>query len=137
MNTAPDSLHELVEGFILQLKIENYSPRTISYYSDYVKNFVSYLGNTDISTVTPQHIRLFLSQIGQPKPRSPSNRKDGMAAIIVNPYDIEEVANAIHRAYNMSPEEREARMRKLRQTIRRRDIYWWLDLFFRASSMEI
>jgi len=58
-------------------------------------------------------------------------------AIIVNPYDIEEVANAIHRAYNMSPEEREARMRKLRQTIRRRDIYWWLDLFFRASNMEI
>jgi hypothetical protein len=33
-NTASDSLRELVEGFILQLKIENYSPRTISYYID-------------------------------------------------------------------------------------------------------
>jgi len=58
-------------------------------------------------------------------------------AIMVNPYDIEEVANAIHRAYNMSPDEREARMRRLRKSIRRRDIYWWLDLFFRASNMDI
>ena len=40
-NTTPDSLRELVEGFILQLKIENYSPRTISYYSDYVNTFAS------------------------------------------------------------------------------------------------
>ena len=53
-------------------------------------------------------------------------------AMIVNPYDIEGVANAIHRAYNMSPDEREARMRRLRKTIRRRDIYWWLESFFRA-----
>ena len=40
-NTASDSLRELVEGFILQLKIENYLPRTISYYNDYVNNFAS------------------------------------------------------------------------------------------------
>jgi len=40
-NTASDSLRELVEGFIFQLKIENYSPRTISYYKDYVYNFAS------------------------------------------------------------------------------------------------
>jgi trehalose 6-phosphate synthase len=55
-------------------------------------------------------------------------------AILVNPYDIEGVANAIHRAYNMSLDERKARMRRLRNSIQRRDIYWWLDLFFRAAS---
>jgi len=31
--------------------------------------------------VTPQDIRLFLSQIGHPKPNSPGNRKDGIALI--------------------------------------------------------
>ena len=46
-NTAPNSLRELVEGFILQLKIENYSPRTISYYNDYVYNFVT--DNRDVT----------------------------------------------------------------------------------------
>jgi hypothetical protein len=40
-NTASDSLRELVEGFILQLRIESYSPRIISYYNDYVNNFAS------------------------------------------------------------------------------------------------
>ena len=40
-NTASDSLRELVEGFILQLKIEHYSPRIISYYNDYVNTFAS------------------------------------------------------------------------------------------------
>ena len=55
-------------------------------------------------------------------------------AILVNPYDIEGVANAIHRAYNMSLDERKARIRRLRNSIQRRDVYWWLDLFLRAAS---
>ncbi|MFC2006681.1 trehalose-6-phosphate synthase [Chloroflexota bacterium] len=52
-------------------------------------------------------------------------------ALVVNPYDIEGVANAIHRAYNMSVDEREMRMRRLRNSIQKRDIYWWLTLFSR------
>ena len=53
-------------------------------------------------------------------------------ALIVNPYDIEDVANTIHRAFNMSPEERGIRMRRLQNSIRKRDIFWWMNLFNRS-----
>lgn len=55
-------------------------------------------------------------------------------ALPVNPYDIEEVANTIYQAYNMSSDERELRMRRLRNSIKSRDIFWWMDLFNRAVT---
>jgi len=55
------------------------------------------------------------------------------SALLVNPYDIEGTANAIHRAYNMSMGERRSRMRRLRTSIAKRDIFWWLDFFLRAA----
>jgi trehalose 6-phosphate synthase len=50
-------------------------------------------------------------------------------AILVNPHDSEAVAGAIHRAVNMDTLERGHRMRELRHSIRREDIYWWADRF--------
>jgi trehalose 6-phosphate synthase len=55
------------------------------------------------------------------------------SALLVNPYDIEGTANAIYRAYNMSTGERRSRMRRLRTSIAKRDIFWWLDSFLRAA----
>lgn len=46
-------------------------------------------------------------------------------ALIVNPYDTEEVATAIHRALQMSPEERQLRMRRMRTVVREHNIYRW------------
>ncbi|HLW76334.1 MAG TPA: trehalose-6-phosphate synthase, partial [Bryobacteraceae bacterium] len=46
-------------------------------------------------------------------------------ALIVNPYDVEQLADTIHRALEMPPEERAARMRQMRATIRERNIYRW------------
>jgi trehalose-6-phosphate synthase len=43
----------------------------------------------------------------------------------VNPYDTEEVATAIHRACQMSPEERHLRMRRMRTVVREHNIYRW------------
>jgi trehalose 6-phosphate synthase len=57
-------------------------------------------------------------------------------ALVVNPYDVEGTAVAIHNAYLMPPAERKARMKKLRQSIRKRDIYWWLGRFLRAAAVE-
>jgi trehalose 6-phosphate synthase len=54
-------------------------------------------------------------------------------ALLVNPYDIEGVADAIQRAYSMSREERRRRMRRLRQSIRRQGIFWWVDSFLQAA----
>jgi trehalose 6-phosphate synthase/phosphatase len=55
-------------------------------------------------------------------------------ALLVNPYDMDGVAAAIHRAWAMTPEERRMRMRNLRRTIRERDIFWWVDTFLRAGT---
>ncbi len=54
-------------------------------------------------------------------------------ALLVNPYDVEGMAEAIHRAYTMPLAERRARMRRLRRTIREQDIFWWVDSFLRAA----
>jgi len=54
-------------------------------------------------------------------------------ALLVNPYDIEGVADAIHHAFIMNPAERRARMRRLRRGIREQDVFWWVDSFLRAA----
>ena len=54
-------------------------------------------------------------------------------AILVNPYDIEEVARVIHRAFFMSRSERLERMRKLRGSVQRYDIFRWVNSFLQAS----
>lgn len=54
-------------------------------------------------------------------------------ALLVNPYDIEGVADAIHQAFQMSLSERRARMRRLRRSIRQQEIFWWADSFLRAA----
>jgi len=46
-------------------------------------------------------------------------------ALIVNPYDTEEMASAIHRALEMPPEERGLRMRHMRTTVKEHNIYRW------------
>jgi trehalose 6-phosphate synthase/phosphatase len=50
-------------------------------------------------------------------------------AITVNPYDIEGVADGIHRALSMSIEERHARMRALRRRVLEHDVHAWADAF--------
>jgi trehalose 6-phosphate synthase len=55
-------------------------------------------------------------------------------ALLVNPYDIEGVADALRLAASMDPAERRSRMRRLRQTIRRYDVFWWVDAFLAAAS---
>ena len=54
-------------------------------------------------------------------------------ALLVNPHDIEGVADAIKRAYEMSIEERETRMRRLRRSIRTADIFWWVESFLAGT----
>lgn len=46
-------------------------------------------------------------------------------ALIVNPYDTEQLADAIHRALEMSPEEKRARMSRMRAYVREHNIYRW------------
>jgi trehalose 6-phosphate synthase len=57
----------------------------------------------------------------------------GNGALLVNPYDLQGVAEAIRRAHQMPQPERVARMRAMRRSIRRRDVFEWVDSFLRAA----
>ncbi len=46
-------------------------------------------------------------------------------ALIVNPYDTEQLASALYYALEMDPEERSARMRRMRAVLREHNIYRW------------
>ena len=46
-------------------------------------------------------------------------------AIIVNPYDIESTAEAVAHALEMNVSEMVDRMRRMRRSVRERNIYWW------------
>jgi trehalose 6-phosphate synthase len=47
------------------------------------------------------------------------------SSLLINPYDIEGTAEAIHQALTMLPEEKKERMRKMRQIVREYNIYRW------------
>jgi len=50
-------------------------------------------------------------------------------ALIVNPYDIEGTAQAIHHALTMEPAERKRRMRALRANVLEHDVHQWAAQF--------
>jgi trehalose 6-phosphate synthase len=54
-------------------------------------------------------------------------------AIMVNPYDVEGMSNAIHQAFHMDQQKRRDKMRKLRDIVRHRDIFWWSKNFLKAA----
>jgi alpha,alpha-trehalose-phosphate synthase [UDP-forming] len=53
----------------------------------------------------------------------------GRGALLVNPYDVEATADAIHQAFLMSHPERQRRMKMLQSEIRRHDVHLWLRRF--------
>ncbi len=61
----------------------------------------------------------------------------GRAALVVNPYDVEQTADAIYNAFRMTQSERRYRMRKLRRNIRTQNVFWWVDSFMRAAFKEL
>jgi len=59
-------------------------------------------------------------------------------ALLVNPYDVEQLADAIHLALEMDPEERKARMRRMRHGVREFNIYRWAaDLIKELSEIRL
>ncbi len=51
-------------------------------------------------------------------------------ALLVNPYDIESVSDAIYRAIRMSSGKKKRRMEEMQDLVSRRDIYYWVRDFF-------
>jgi trehalose 6-phosphate synthase len=49
-------------------------------------------------------------------------------ALLVNPYDLDEMADAIRIALEMRPDERRGRMQRMHRTVREHNIYRWAGL---------
>ena len=55
-------------------------------------------------------------------------------ALLVNPFDVDAVADALHRALTMSEDERRARMSALRDRVRGGDVRVWVSRFVAAAE---
>jgi trehalose 6-phosphate synthase/phosphatase len=55
-------------------------------------------------------------------------------ALLVNPYDVEQLADTILKAFRMSQAERGARMKRMRRVVRKENVFWWVDSFLKAGA---
>ena len=55
-------------------------------------------------------------------------------ALLVNPYDVEEVADTILKAFRMNDSERTARMKRMRRVVREENVFRWVDSFLRVGA---
>ena len=55
-------------------------------------------------------------------------------AILVNPYNIDGLAEAICFSLSMPEQEKKIRMQRLRQTVAKRDVYWWCESFLKSLT---
>jgi trehalose 6-phosphate synthase len=53
-------------------------------------------------------------------------------ALLVNPYNIDDVTESLLKAIHMSPDEKRERMEAMRRTIRRNDVFKWVQRFLLA-----
>src|SRR5688500_16908042 len=71
--------------------------------------------------VTPRDGMMILSE------STGAHEELGACALSVNPFDVQEQADAIHRALTATPEERTRRMRLLRHIIESRTPLDWIN----------
>jgi trehalose 6-phosphate synthase/phosphatase len=57
-------------------------------------------------------------------------------ALLVNPFDLDGTAEAIHRALTMDPDERASRMASLRRRERRDHVEAWVDRFLESAEQS-
>jgi trehalose 6-phosphate synthase len=55
-------------------------------------------------------------------------------ALIVNPYDVEQMARRLRYALEMPPDERRSRMQRMRETVRENNIYRWAGTLIGALA---
>ena len=55
-------------------------------------------------------------------------------ALLVNPYDVEQMAEMILEAFRMSQTQRSARMKRMRRVVRNESVFWWVDSFLKAGA---
>lgn len=57
-------------------------------------------------------------------------------AILVNPYDLNGVADAIRHGVTLTRKQRRPAMRRLRNSVQRQDVFWWVQRFLGACGVS-
>ncbi len=55
-------------------------------------------------------------------------------ALLVNPYNVEHVADQLFEAYQMPRAEQQRRMSQLRREVQRNNVFRWVDSFLKAAG---
>lgn len=118
---------------------EEWTPIKYFYRKIPQKLLISYYKVADIGLLTP--LRDGMNLVA--KEYIATNRKNGVLilsefagaseelteAIIVNPYDIQETADAIKKAIIMPIEERKQRFKAMKKKVKQHDSEWWINNF--------
>ncbi|MFA6916911.1 MAG: trehalose-6-phosphate synthase [Parachlamydiales bacterium] len=54
-------------------------------------------------------------------------------ALLINPYDVEGVAETIFKGLMLPPGECKKRMRKMRRNVQHYDVFWWVRSFLQSA----
>lgn len=119
-------------------------PIDYRYESHSQEELVAYYRAADVAVVTPLRdgMNLVAKEYVASRPdgdgclvlsRFTGSVAELSSAVIVSPYQPESTAESIFTALTMPDEERRRRMQKMRATVRRFDIHWWLESFLRRA----
>jgi trehalose 6-phosphate synthase/phosphatase len=138
-------IDELVGRINGRFATADWSPIRYLYRQLPFDDLVSLYRRADVAFVTPLRDGMNLvakeyvaCQVGDPGVLVLS-RMTGAAetmreALLVNPYNLDETAHALHRALTMDEVERRARMTALRRRERRDDVFAWVNAFLAEAQ---
>jgi len=93
-----------------------------------------YYRNADLCLVTSLHDGMNLVA----KEYVAARRDELTDALVVNPYDTDELARAVHTALTMPAEEKRTRMQRMRSVIRENNVYRWAgDLIGELAGIRL
>ncbi|MEM9566497.1 MAG: trehalose-6-phosphate synthase [Actinomycetota bacterium] len=137
---AYKDLRERVEGMVGRINGEyarpGWSPVHYLHRSIPLDDLVTYYVAADIMLVTPLRdgMNLVAKEYVACRPDNDgvlilsefAGAAENMrSALLVNPHDVDQVATTLQNAVEMEPEEIESRMRSLKKTVKREDVYRW------------
>jgi len=143
-----DELDSLVGRINSRFSTQGWVP---IYYQFRTLNRIQLLGHykaSDIALITP--LRDGMNLISKEYCASSSDNRGALilseftgaaaqlskGALMVNPYDFDQTADALYQAFKMGDEEKTRRMRLMRSEIRRNDLNRWVRWFFREEYRQ-
>jgi trehalose 6-phosphate synthase/phosphatase len=140
-------LDELVGRVIGRFSSEGWVPIRYLYTQFGAEELVAYYQAADVALLTPlrdgmnlvakEYVAAHLSDDGVLILSEFAGAAEELTeALLVNPYDIDAIAERLKQALEMDPAERVARMRKLRAQVHRKNLEHWSELFLSALLPE-